>query len=193
MSEKPYNPFDDPLRNSPEGQKEHDYDATEVSSVDFNFELSPEAQENKKRFLESLTGNEKWLDLGSGLGTGMVKELIKKKKINPQNLISIDLDIKNLKYQQKRKNTGLKINADAAAIPLEDESIDVLVTHWMMTDNDINKSIKKDDIAMEISRVVRDGGYLITSSYDELYDKVAGEVFKLEFEIGNLRFYKKTN
>jgi SAM-dependent methyltransferase len=180
---------ENPLNNSPKGGGDPDFDNSEETGS-WNFDKVLEKSPQFKAFIGDLSGHEAWLDLGSGLGTALVGYLVKQGKINPENLTSIDLDPANIEYMERNGIGGRKINADAANIPLEDGSFDCLITNMMLADNPVNQKTKKEDIVKEVSRVVKDGGVLITDGLDEF----AGPDFELQFRIvgrGVLSFFKK--
>lgn len=148
-------------------------------------------QEQFKEFVDGLSGKEKWLDLGTGLKTAIVSFLTKMGKIKKENLISIDLDIKNLKYQQDAHKDGHKVLADASAIPLDNESIDVLVSHMMIADNNTNKGEKLEAINFEVRRVLKENGIFITDSDNELVNKDFKLIFRLKIPKGSISAYRK--
>lgn len=173
-SEFPYDERSDPIANSPRGKPieggGYPWDKS-VNSSEGSMQIFSEYVEKNKifsEFVRGLSGEETWLDLGSGMQTALVKFLLSRNKINQDKLLSVDLDIDNLHYQQNEGLLGHKINADAFRLPLADESIDVLVMNWMMPDNFINEGRKRPDIIKEISRVVRGGGILITSAEERV-------------------------
>lgn len=94
------------------------------------------------------------LDLASGTGD-LVKELL---RLNPENIISIDISEKMLKRQKNKINDyRVKyINTDAENIPFPDSSINILTVGFGIRNfNDLNKSLT------EISRVIKSGGLFI--------------------------------
>jgi SAM-dependent methyltransferase len=96
-------------------------------------------------------------------------------KVN--HVIRLDLDMQNLDARVEA-DTGL-VNADVAAIPLQDGSIDIAACHLIAGDNPDMEGAKLEGIRDELARVVRPGGLLIASAGDEKLHDIPG--FELMF------------
>lgn len=144
-------------------------------------------------FTSKLTGQERWLDLGSGFGSSIIHLLQKDGKIT--NPVYLDLDKRNLTATIGpgfAVHGGSKINADAAALPLKEKSIDFLVSVLMMGDNEVNKIEKKEFIQREMMRVLKDGGVYIGEQMSDIIDKKKFEhLFDFNAERMPLEFYRK--
>ncbi|MFA6105516.1 MAG: methyltransferase domain-containing protein [Patescibacteria group bacterium] len=126
---------------------------------------SPEGK-GLRSLIEGLKGDEKLVDLGSGLGSSITKILVDSGKI--KDPIYLDLDKKNLSASfasgKEVIESNSKINADAKEVPLKDESIDIIVSILMMGDNEVNKEEKKLLIQKEIERILKNDGLVITNN-----------------------------
>lgn len=134
-----------------------------------------------KDFVDNLSSNEKILDLGAGRGSALIRFLRDLGKA--ENVISLDLDERNLDYQKERDHAGNSlVQADATNLPFEDQSLDIISENVIRADNDINQA-NSVEIDAEIKRVLKPGGYYITSE--------SGKVgFELVMETFGLKIYK---
>jgi len=105
--------------------------------------------------------NKKVLDIASGEGYG--SEILSR---YAQNVIGVDISPEAVEYAKaKYLNENLKfIQGDATKIPLEDNSVDVVVSFETIEHHD-----KHTEMISEITRVLKVQGILIISSPDKYY------------------------
>lgn len=195
----------DPIENSPEGRsylltgEEKDLGGLQMGK-DFQagfsaLEVDYKENEEFRNFVDSLSGREKVLDLGAGLGTHVLTFLQNKGKLG--EVYSLDLDSKNLEAQKEisdlennPQNKQLLLHGEAAQLPLADSSVDIIVQSGLMDDNLENMQNKRTDIDTEMNRVLKPGGDLVLTSIDYKPDP---KVFHLQFSLfdGGVEFYKK--
>ncbi len=171
------------VQNSPEGERLSNFDMggyhDEMRVKDL--ESLYRNNEDFQIFVDSLNGDEKILDIGTGLGSAIIRYLRSNDKTN--NLISLDLDHRNLKAQSRNKYPGNNlVQGDARTLPFDDKSIDIISEYAVRIDNG-RKNPKK--MHAEIKRVLKPGGYLITD--ENPYDKDFKKIVDTD-GIGNLLF-----
>jgi ubiquinone/menaquinone biosynthesis C-methylase UbiE len=105
--------------------------------------------------------DKKVLDIASGEGYG--SEILSR---YAQNVIGVDISLEAVEYAKaKYINENLKfIQGDATKIPLEDNSVDVVVSFETIEHHD-----KHTEMISEITRVLKAQGILIISSPDKYY------------------------
>ncbi|MEK7511653.1 MAG: class I SAM-dependent methyltransferase [Patescibacteria group bacterium] len=154
-----------PIQNSPanfEGETNLDSGRERDPRTDWFFRLEKELTDEQRKFVEFVRGlgaNVQVLDLGCGRGSAFVKMLVEINQLESANRINIDLDPRNIEYLNQNPKNGKNISADAADIPLPDESVDLLVFNMVLADNYVSMR-KQKQIFEEIKRVLRAGGYL---------------------------------
>jgi len=123
--------------------------------------------------------NKKVLDIASGEGYG--SNILSR---YAQSVIGVDLSNEAVVHaKNKYKCDNLQyIQGDAAKIPLEDESVDVVVSFETIEHHD-----KHTEMLVEIKRVLKSNGVLIMSSPDKYYFTDLPD-FKNEFHVKELYY-----
>ena len=109
----------------------------------------------------AIQGNRHWLDLGSG--TGYLSQLLSQQTVQAVVPIRVDIALGMLKIDSE----GIKINADAEALPIANHSIDTVVSsmalQWVSSPN---------RCAQELARVMKSGAkaYLAILRFDSLQE-----------------------
>ena len=105
--------------------------------------------------------NKKVLDIASGEGYG--SNILSN---YAQNVIGVDISNEAVEHAKgKYSNTNLKyIQGDAAQIPLDDNSVDIVVSFETIEHHD-----KHNEMISEIKRVLKVDGVLVISSPDKYY------------------------
>lgn len=164
--------------NSPGGWADETFDAGGYDD-ELRVEMLKTAYKDKPEFrvfIDNLTGNERILDAGAGLGSPIVRLLRRMGKIN--NVVSLDLDFRNLKAQKAAGYPGNHlVLADATKLPFADASFDFISESFLQADN---RSISSVDLDREIRRVLKPGGYLI-SDERPMYG-VFKEIVEIDFD-----------
>src|ERR1035437_2969443 len=152
--------MEEPVTNSPEGYENSLADWGGFQERAGLLEIQYERNKEFKNIIDNLNGDEKILDLGSGLGSGAVRFLRTLGKA--KDVVSLDLDFRNLLVQNKEKAPGnILVNADAASAPFASGSIDIVVQSMLKADNATNDDpMISTFIDQEIHRVLKPGGYL---------------------------------
>ena len=113
------------------------------------------------------------VDLASGTGD-LTLELL---KLNPEKIYAVDISKKMLELQRiKISDERLElIQAEAASMPFEDESIDLVTIGFGVRNFDnLNESLA------EIHRVLKPGGYLIIIEMFKA-EKISSRIFNFYF------------
>ena len=119
------------------------------------FSIAEDAENKVKNYLNNISKDKIVLD--AGCGTGKFLNIIES---NSKEYIGIDLSDKQLeKARLKSNNNSRFICSNLSNIPLEDKSIDLIVSTWVLgTIIDINE---RNNVLSELKRVLKDNGTII--------------------------------
>lgn len=81
------------------------------------------------------------------------------------------------------KSRLVSVIADLQEAPLPDDSVDVVTAHALLN---VLTPPELDHIATELTRVTRDGGYLVVVDYDPIPDDRVRELFAVENAVSEL-------
>lgn len=139
------------------------------------YEIFSQAEdyENKVRdYIKSLINDNIVLD--AGCGTGKFLETIEK---DAQKYIGIDLSNDQLiKAKSKsRKSNSIFISSDLTNIPLEDNSVDLIISCWVL--GTITKLEERNKALFELKRVLKKDGIMVlvenaeNSEFEQIRDR----------------------
>lgn len=122
-----------------------------------------------KYLVENIPSNSKVLDIGCGEGRNMKSIL----EVTP-NVYGVDNDAKAVEDAQKNLPNIQVVQGEAISLPFEDKTFDVVT--FLMTlpnlDNDKEKSFQ------EVSRVLKDDGFIILSTFAETAFEERMKIYK---------------
>jgi len=129
------------------------------------YEIFSQAEdyENKVRdYLEKLSKNKIVVDAGCGTG-----KYLNTLENNSKQYIGIDLSDKQLEKAQNKsqKETSIFINTNLKNIPLEDNSIDLVISTWVL--GTITDLLEREQCLNELKRILKIEGILILVENDE--------------------------
>ena len=120
------------------------------------FSIAEDYENKVANYLNDISNNKIVLD--AGCGTGKYLNVL---ETNSKEYIGIDLSKNQLdkaRLKSTRSNTKL-ICSDLANIPLEDKSIDLIVSCWVLgTITNINE---RNTVLKELKRVLKDNGQIV--------------------------------
>lgn len=143
----------------------------------------------RRQILDSISIKETDVVLDIGCGTGVFL-LMLKEKYPALNVIGVDPDEKSLKIAERRlsKYSNVKlIKAFAESIPIEDNSVDIVVS--TLTFHHLPDEIKEKAI-FEIYRVLKQGGKIVITDFGKVDNWLVKRLFffeKREYLEGNFK------
>ena len=135
------------------------------------FSIAEDSENKVANYLKNVSNKNIVLDAGCGTG-----KFLKVLESNSKSYIGIDLSEKQLSKAKLKsiKSSSKFICSNLSKIPLEDKSIDLIVSSWVLgTITDINE---RNSALMELKRVLKDNGkiILIENAQNSEFERIRG-------------------
>lgn len=120
------------------------------------FSIAEDGENKVANYLEALVNNKIVLD--AGCGTGKFLPILES---TSAKYIGVDLSSSQLEKAKakSKKESSLFINASLASIPLEDNSIDLIISTWVL--GTITDLTEREKCLTELKRVLKPNGQII--------------------------------